>query len=504
MKRYTVIFLFAFCTTLFPQEIKEFPTGFSTIFKNFNEVNSYYFGNNPAVLDFETGDELLSIKSQNDLTDGDFKKFIEPKSLRNYYLGASGKKEIDANQRFKGSFGFQRNERRDWNWIFTREYQTGNPFLIGDSTTGNSRINGILMNAEYSIELSNDFSAGVLLNYAVDEAMKQVSPRPTAIHRDIHTSIGINYKLSSNFQMGLVANVYDNNERIAYREDEGALTQETIIMKFKGYDYPNVFRKKTETRYSYINGYSGGLTFTLNPSSASVVTGYFYTGFTKTNLKDDAISPKSEGFWSNDILTAGLQFFHNISEGWQTGLIYKFKSENGWAKYSPYNVLYYDRKISNHSVEAGLKTPLVKNVNLGIETGFELMKNEEVDHYSAITSNFNSTNIFIRAGASSKITEDIETIFSYTYLIKSVSDNQILNSGNSSYYDLFRKFDLLYEQTEYKGHNLSLTTAYSINKFDMIFLHLNYLMLNPDTKSTFNGLSGSKFSAHIEYRLKVY
>ncbi|MDP2302769.1 MAG: hypothetical protein Q8N03_10155 [Ignavibacteria bacterium] len=504
MKRYTVIFLFAFCTTLFPQEIKEFPTGFSTIFKNFNEVNSYYFGNNPAVLDFETGDELLSIKSQNDLTDGDFKKFIEPKSLRNYYLGASGKKEIDANQRFKGSFGFQRNERRDWTWIFTREYQTGNPFLLGDSTTGNTRINGILINAEYSINLSNDISAGILLNYSVDEAMKQVSPRPTAIHRDIHTSIGINYKLSSNFQMGLVANVYDNNERIAYREDEGALTQETIIIKFKGYDYPNVFRKKTETRYSYINGYSGGLTFTLNPSSSSVVTGFFYTGFTKTNLKDDAISPKSEGFWSNDIIHGGLQYLHNISEGWQTGLIYKFKSEDGWAKYSPYNVLYYDRKISNHSVEAGLKAPLVKNVSVGIETGLEFKKNEEVDHYSAINSNYNSTNVFIRGGASSKITDYLQTIISYSYLIKTVSNNQITNSGSSPYYDLFRKYDLLYDQSEYSGHIITATAALNINQSDLIYLHLNYLLLKPDVNSSFSGSSNSKLSAFIEYRIKVY
>jgi hypothetical protein len=503
MKRF-IILLFIINSVIVAQDIKEFPTGFNTIFKNSTEANSYYFGSNPAVLDFNSSDELLSIKSQNDLSDGSFKKFTEPKSLRNYYLGASGKKEIDATQRFKGSFGFQRNERRDWNWIFTREYQTGNPFLIGDSTTGNSRINGILMNAEYSIELSNDFSAGILLNYAVDEAMKQVSPRPTAIHRDIHTSIGINYKLSSNFQMGLVANVYDNNERIAYREDEGALTQETVIIKFKGYDYPNVFRKKTETRYSYINGYSGGLTFTLNPSSASVVSGYFYTGFTKTNLKDDAISPKSEGFWSNDIINGGLQYLHNISEGWQTGLIYKFNNENGWAKYSPYNVLYYDRKISNHSIEAGLKAPLVKNVSVGIETGLEFKKNEEVDHYSAITSNYNSTNVFIRGGASSKITDYLQTIISYSYLIKTVSNNQITNSGSSPYYDLFRKYDLLYDQSEYSGHIITATAALNINQSDLIYLHLNYLLLKPDVNSSFSSSSNSKLSAFIEYRIKVY
>ena len=62
----------------------------------------------------------------------------------------------------------------------------------------------------------------------------------------------------NNLSFGIHASVYDNVENINYSQDIGALLTEIILIKFRGFDYPNVFGMTTETRYSYNNGYSAG------------------------------------------------------------------------------------------------------------------------------------------------------------------------------------------------------------------------------------------------------
>lgn len=483
---------------------KEFPSGFSTLFKNLSEVNSYYFGGNPAQLNFSIEDELLSLSSNNYYDEGSFKKFIDPTSTRNYILSASGKKGITENQNFKGSFGFHRNERVDWQWLFTRDYNSGNPFLLGDSTTGKSRINGIVMNAEYSARLTENLNFGANLFYGVDEALKTVSPRPTAIHRDIKGRVGVNYSLFSNFSAGLFVEVADNNERISYREDEGAITQETIIMKFKGYDFPNIFRKKTETRYSYFNGYKSGLTFEYLPFRNSVLTGYFSSGYEKNNVKDDAISPKSEGFWSDDVINGGVQYYQILSNSFQIGLVYKLNKNSGWGKYSPYNVLYYDRDKTSHEIESGVSFQLLKQTYLGLELGLGATNIRENDHYSSVNSKSSSLSYLGRVGFTHKINDIFFSVLSYAIKLNTISEGNITEASPGVYYTSFMKYDLLFEQTEYYAHTVALSASYSINNTDKILLYVNYNYLQPRNSVVFSNSSKSIVDVNLEYRLKVY
>ena len=138
---FLMLFLFSLSSNTFSQNYKEFDTGFSTIFNDGFKLDSYYFGNNPAYLDFRLADEFLSLKNITKNSEGEFKKFITPRTDQSFGFFASGKKSIDSIQKFKGSFGFSKMVRKNWDWFFTRDYDTDNPFLIGDSTSGNSRIN---------------------------------------------------------------------------------------------------------------------------------------------------------------------------------------------------------------------------------------------------------------------------------------------------------------------------------------------------------------------------
>ncbi len=503
MKKIFLLFFVFTGSFLFPQDAAEFNNGFISLFKNYNEFNSYYFGGNPALLSVLPDDELLSLKTSIDMDDGKFKKFIEPESGKIYQVFASGKKAIDENQRFRGSFGFQREERGKWNWFFTRDYQSGNPFLIGDSTSGKSRINGILMNAGYAINLTEKFSTGISLDYSVDEMLKEVSPKPTSVHRDIRARLGVNYALTGAFNFGLITDVYDKTERISYSEDEGSVTQETIILKFKGYDFPNVFRKKTETRYSYINGYSAGFTSSYIVLGLYTVTAYLTSGFDKTNLKDDATNPKAEGFWKNDFVDAGLQFTYKNKE-LLAALTYYFRSDDGWGKYSPYNVLYYEKENASHSFVVGLQYPLSKNIRGGVEGGLMLNKLKENDHYSVILLDSKSRLFFGKAGLSVKWNNELSTLISYGYYSNSIPDYSYSTNVISDYYNLYRQYDIQYMITAYKKHEFTLSSSIDPGIGGMFLIHLNYSISKPVSGSVFGNETKNRFNSVIEYRVKVY
>lgn len=225
------------------QEFYE-PTFFNTVFDANENNNSYFIGNNPAYLKFDNRDEKLygNVTFLND--NGRFKKFLDPKTKRRYMASFSGKKAISEDQIFKGTFGFIRDEYIDWNWLSTKRYDSGSPFLLGDSTTGKTRFNGIFLNAEYAGKLYKNLSLGFSLTYFVDDGFKEVSPRPISAHRDIIFSAGLKYQLNRFNSIGLVLNSFDYNEEIKYQEDEGGVLNETTLIKFRGIDFPVIMKKK--------------------------------------------------------------------------------------------------------------------------------------------------------------------------------------------------------------------------------------------------------------------
>ncbi|NWF90028.1 MAG: hypothetical protein HXY50_11285 [Ignavibacteriaceae bacterium] len=504
MKNLIIIVCVFLGTAIQAQVLKEFRTGFRTIFINPVDVNSYYFGFNPALLTVNPEDELLSLSTDFSLSDGEFKRFVDPKSNHFYQLRASGRKAIDTSQNFKGSFSLHRSERNDWTWIFTRDYQTSNPFLIGDSTTGNSRLNGIQMTAEYSNKIIENLSIGIALDYSVDEMLKEISPRPTSEHRDIQARLGLNFSAFSELNLGIVADIYDKNEELSYREDEGSITQETIILKFKGYDFPNVLRKKTETRYSYTNGYAGGLNFSYNLARSILAAGYIFSGFDKTIIKDDAIDPSAEGLWMNNNLTAGLQLFADVEEQIKFGLIYNGRIDDGWAKYSPYNVLYYEREGSEHSAACGMQYSFNNKISAGLELGASFNSHNEHDYYSTVENYINSNLYFGRAGLGITWSDEFYSIISYAFHNRTIPEFSFISKDQSDYFNYYRKEDILYLLTESSGHELSFSAKITPKFWGSFYIYFNWMSNTPKNASYFTGRIRNEFKSSIEYRVKIY
>ena len=516
--KFVNILLFClFSSILYAQYLKEFETGFSTIFMDPLTVDSYHFGNNPAYLNFSVEDEFLSLKSQFHNDEGNFKKFITPGIIRSTDYFGSGKKSLDSTQRFKGSFGFSKIERRNWDWFFTRDYETDNPFLIGDSTSGKTRINGIILNAQYGINFFDNLAAGISLDYSVDEGLKTVSPRPTSDHRDIHGRLGLGYSLTKNFSLGVIVDVTDKNEQISYREDEGALNQETVILKFKGYDFPNVLRKKVETRYAYTSGYAAGITFSYNNSSRYYLAGYLNSGFDKNSIKDDALDPKGVGFWKDDYLEAGIKVAVRILEDINTGFSYNYAKRDGWAKYPAADALYYERNSHLHSFIFGTEKKMSDAIRAGLEIGVSLSSQKENDHYSMVKSSNRFNQYFSKLGINYTWSNNLSTLVSYSYakkgslasglnfpsLIVFGTAGNAGSSNNSGYYTKYRVYDLLYLQTEFVKQSFSITSELRALVPGTILFYIDYSFVKPQFSSYYGDADRKEFNLILEFRVKV-
>lgn len=103
---------------------------------------------------------------------------------------------------FKGIFGFNKLIRKKWDLVFSKDYSTGNPFLIGDSSSGSSVFNGIYFDANYFNRFSEKFTIGAGLEYYVDEGMKRVSPKPTSQHRNILFKFGSTFSPLEELRFG--------------------------------------------------------------------------------------------------------------------------------------------------------------------------------------------------------------------------------------------------------------------------------------------------------------
>ncbi|MDP4174458.1 MAG: hypothetical protein Q8933_10845 [Bacteroidota bacterium] len=476
---------------------------FKSIFESRKNINSYYTGDNPAYLNYENGDQLLSLKSVYNNSDGKFKKFIDPSTTELYQVSASGKKNIDSFQVFKGSFGFQRIERKDWNWLASKYYEDFNPFLFGDSTTGTTHYNGIVMNAQYNALIYEKFLLGFMFNYSVDQGLKEVFPRPTTDHRDIDLKLGAGYLLSNSLSLGASVKIYDYNEKILYQEDESDVSREVFLLKFKGFDFPFVNKKKTETRYNYKNGFFsyGNISYLKDDYALAA---YFGGGLEQSTIKEDAVNPVTQGYWKNQVYEGAFRSGCKLTEGLYLGLNYDYREDNMWAKHPSTSVLMMENYMPKHSLYSGLEYAVSNYLSLGLEGGFELNKIDYNDYYSTIFWNVKGNTISASAGCDILWSTRISSSFAYGISKFSVKSSNLTQILQSQYYLNYRLNDVMFYMTDFMKH--SLNTVFSIQpaKWGVINIYISYSTMLAEENPLFNKLHRNDFNSSVELKIRAY
>lgn len=469
-----------------------------------NKINPYYIGGNSAFMKYDLTDEMLNIKTEYNDKKNNFRGFYDPEEERLYSVIFSGKKEISANQIFKGALSFQKEERLGWNCIATRDYNTGNPYLIGDNSAGKTHYNSVIVNSEYSALIEDQFLLGLRLNYNVDQGLKEVSPKPTSEHRDIFFKLGLGYIFSNELELGAYFNVADANEQIDYQPDETAMFVNTIILKLRGLDLPYAVSKTTENRQSFRDDYIMGFNFLYMPYEHLKICGNFSLGKEIEVIKDDANNPTNDGVWHKNLSTADLRGLYKYSETLAFGLYYNMSYDEGWAEHPIYHSSYQRSFLRNNVIGLESSYKFDKNLEVALQADYNINSYVLDDYYSDIYENVKSNGLGIGAGIKSRLDDDLNLNLFYKWTKLDNNKNEIKLSKLSDYFvnTSFMSYLCLIAD---KAQNLvKMDLEYNTRDFGIFILHLDYMRIDASNVQILKNESNNFYNVSLEFKIKAY
>ncbi len=463
----------------------------------------FLLSRNPALLNFDVEDERLNITSSFHSNKNQFKRFFVPERIDFYQIQFFGKKHIGETQIFKGQFGFSKEFRKNWNWIFTKDYKSGNTFLLGDSSSGNSVFNGILFDANYFNQLTEKFTIGAGLKYFVDEGIKQVSPKPTSQHREISISIGSTFSFLQNLKIGVSVNAEDKKEEISYKEDEGAVYKEITLFKFRGYDFPVAVKKKTETRISFHNLYLLNGDIIFEPTQWIKFFGNIKKGIEQILQKEEVTNPKSQGNFQNDYLKIRFNFSLKPIEKLSAimGLEY-FNSEN-WSRHPDFFTVVSDGNQNVIILKGNFTYFLSSNLSFNAGAGFGQLQFQLNDYYSEVNFDFKSHFYSLLGGLNINVFERIgmKILFSLEKYNPFVSNLKFSNPA--TYFMNYLKKDFDYFSAEFNKYEAGISFLIDLKIGEFIY-DFNYRYYKHVNSFNRNNLVNTAFQSNLSFRKKVY
>lgn len=471
--------------------------------KPLSSIQIYDESKNPALLNFDTDDERLNISSFYNSSKNRIKRTFVPTEENFIQIQFSGKKKIDNNQIFKGIFAFNKLIRKNWDWVFTKDFRSGNPFLLGDSSSGNSTFNGIYFDANYFNNLSERFSIGAGLEYFVDEGLKQVSPKPTSQHRDILFRIGSSYDFSNYLIAGILIQLEDKKEEISYREDEGAVYKEITLLKFRGVDLPISIKKKTENRIAFLNGFSIASDLIYSPLKSFKVFANVRKGIEQILQKEEITNPQNQGYFQNDYLRAKLNSQLKLSETLSSSIGIEYFNSSSWSRHPNFFSVVSDNDQTFISVKGTLNYQLSSKLSFGLGTGLGQLRMKLNDYYSNVLFDLSSNLFMLLNEFDFKFTEivGLKTFLIFENYKPRKAELWFFNP--SAYFINFFSKDFEYFSTEFFKYELGLSTILNtiFGEFDFDLFYIYYEPRNSSPKlKNYN----SDLRTILSYRVKVY
>lgn len=466
-------------------------------------INIFEISQNPSLMTFDFDDDRLNVSLLYNSKRDQIKRFLAPEGNDIYNIEFSGKKKINNNQIFKGYFAISKNIRKNWSWVFSKDYQTGNPFLLGDSSSGNSVFNGIYFSANYFNQLSNRLNIGAGLEYFVDEGLKNVSPKPTSQHRNISLRVGTSVNVLKNLKLGLSINAEDRKEEILYKEDKGSVYKEITLYKFRGFDLPVTIKKKTETRYSFFNGYylSGDLIY--NTSAIFQIYGNVKKGIYQVLQRDEISNPVNQGNFLNDYYKVKFLSLFSFVNGFNSIAGFEYFNSNFWSRHPEFYTVFSEGKQELISFNGNFVYDWNPEISFNAGAGFGRFKYEIEDYYSNIYFNLNSYLYSILTGVKIKLVQKID--LKILFLIQQYEPEKTnLDFSNPTIY--FKNFfikDFDFLSTELRKYMTGLSIKLNSTLGEFVF-SVNYELCKAVSSSSWKNLTNSEIQSKLTYMVIIY
>jgi len=436
------------------QEFVEQTNGMKVVRQSADAMNIYGSGGNPAWLFFSQEESALRVHLSTRSSTGGYHRPFEPGYENSYEYCVEGARELAGRHAVKGQFGFQQELRGDWRWMSTKSYDNGSPFLLADSTVGATSYSGIVLSGIYSVLLSDGFVAGAQLNYGVNNGLKEVSPKPTSTNRDLSTILGVAYILDKTSVIGLMFKYADRQEEIVYQVDQGAISQQTILYKFRGIDSYLRVTNNTETRRSQFRSYRGIVNIAMNVEENTAIVADGGGGVETISLTDGGTSPISQGYWQNSIGEIHLR----AQRSWNDLIIaaaVEYLMSNQWARHPMYDVTLMKRSDRHASFGIGSRFSLAESWKLAGEYLYTQETDRLDDFISVLTSDARRTLHEISAGAEWDVAKETALSLYYSFGLGSGTKPSIaIPSPTQMYVTLrSREFDYFRARTLSNGIN---------------------------------------------------
>ncbi len=409
-----LLLIFIICASVYGQQSRTSAMGglSYSIYDKDVTFDLYDFGKNPAWLIESEKEMWLDIDPSISNSWGNYRRKFSSEGVYDLKTGVTGVKPLSTSGTFKAAAYYSYQLRRNNFRTLKKDTYAGEAFFYTDTTSGNFRYNGPTFLFSHSLQLFDKFYIGAEVNYRILSGLKQKYSYAETTYRDVSAALGVAYKISDDFVLGLKYSVQDEQESIR-AEDVNLFSIESY--QYRGETYAILYRssvvyhkvRKIKNEYSVQAFFKPIENLTLG------VTGEYSDYYTKILVPRSNIIDGPEGYSSFGEYNLNMEAQYAVNNNLLVGIKTRYNKIDNWSKNSSRDLLLWE--WNTETLELGLggsyKFDLLHTV-VGVEYSF--IKNDADslkyidDRFNKLTSNDNllkigfetepSANIKVRGG----------------------------------------------------------------------------------------------------------
>ncbi|MBI5474765.1 MAG: hypothetical protein HY961_20690 [Ignavibacteriae bacterium] len=321
-------------------------------------INLYDFGRNPAWLLRDEIQSWLEITPRLDDSWGSYRKKFDPQTFENYRLGFEGVQALGEKGTFRGYASYVYERRRDVYRALKRVPYGGDAFFLTDTTTGNIRYNGPLVQFMYAYDLFDDLLIGVSGTYQILDGLKDRYSRIKTICRNLEGTVGLAYQVTPALSVGATFTPASGQEGIEAKSDE---VYSVEVFNFRGETYAFRQMGSSVDHKIKVNGESTSLQAVWQADSSLVIgmRGEYGVDRTHVLVTRSASMEREEGTASLEHYAVDLQVQYVPDNDFSLGVLAQYSKNREWSKYTTLDLLLWDWKTREFALGIGASYSLV-------------------------------------------------------------------------------------------------------------------------------------------------
>ncbi len=441
-----------------------------------SQIDPYIMGENPAWMVNSYTNQRLEINPLYKNSSGDYHRLFESGNITNVDVSFLGIKPLGSSGTFRGYAAYNYEKQKDRYRVLTLTPYAGDAFFFTDSTSGDYRYSGPTFEFMHSLEVIDNLFIGASVNYKILDGLKKVYTFAETLYRDVSGNIGVAYKISNDFSIGINYQIFDTQEKILaddvnkrnvqtflYRGDTHRIVLNGGSQDFKIKRFGNIFG--FQTQFIPIKNLTVGFDVKCQVSNSSslfrvtsiIDTEDGYTSFDKTNINLQA------RWLLNNIVNIGFKAGYN--------------DNNSWSKNSKHNLTLWELGVNDVFTGVGFTiTAPSKDLLIGFELEIHNIKSDSLKYIDNKFTSLSALNIVERFG--------VEKSFSKMF------------TGRIGYNILFKEHDFIYGGKNVIIHYVTLGGKIKVSDSIEIEPRLEYAT----TSSGSNNLHKNNFGIYTTLR----